>query len=465
MGMGACLADDMGLGKTVQVIALLLLDRKHRAKGEGSTSLLVLPASLVGNWKAELERFAPSLRVLIAHPSVFDRDLLKADLDAIEPRLADVDVVLTTYATVYRSPWIAAKRWNLLVLDEAQAIKNPGARQTKTVKALKSRARLALTGTPIENRLSDLWSLFDYLSPGLLGTTAAFKRFTKESGSYEPLRRLVRPYILRRLKSDRAVISDLPDKTEVRAWCSLTREQAKLYQASIEELDAALKSADEDIQRRGVVLAFLMRFKQICNHPSQWLGDGVYDPTASGKFARLKEVCESIAGRQEKMLVFTQFKELTAPLAAWLEKCLGTPGLVLHGSTEVKRRAGLVDTFQRDPSVGFFVLSLKAGGTGLNLTAARHVVHFDRWWNPAVENQATDRAWRIGQKRNVLVHKFVCRGTVEERIDALITEKQALAREILRAPDKGGEHILTEMSDADILRMVHLDLASALDEE
>ncbi|MEI6703312.1 MAG: helicase-related protein, partial [Deltaproteobacteria bacterium] len=267
---------------------------------------------------------------------------------------------------------------------------------------------------------------------------------------------LTRPYILRLLKTDKRVITDLPEKTEMRAWCSLTKAQAALYQKAVSELAEALRAAD-GIQRKGLVLAFIMRFKQICNHPSQWLGDGGYAPEGSGKFARLRELAEEIAERQEKALVFTQFREITDPLLAFLGDVFHRPGLVLHGGTPVGERKKLVDRFQHDDGPPFFVLSLKAGGSGLNLTAASHVIHFDRWWNPAVENQATDRAFRIGQKKNVMVHKFVCKGTVEEKIDAMIAAKSGLATELL----EGAETLLTEMDDDALLKLVTLDLEKA----
>jgi non-specific serine/threonine protein kinase len=328
------------------------------------------------------------------------------------------------------------------------------------VKAVKADARIALTGTPVENRLSDLWSIFDYTHPGLLGPATAFGELVKrlaERDDFGPLRRLVRPYILRRMKTDRSVIADLPDKTEQNAWCLLSPKQAALYERAVEELARALQDA-EGIGRKGAVLAYLMRFKQICNHPSQWLGDGDWDPEHSGKFARLRELSEVIAARQEKLLVFTQFRETTEPLAGFLGTVFGREGLVLHGTTPVARRRALVRRFQEDELTPFFVLSLKAGGAGLNLTAASHVVHFDRWWNPAVEAQATDRAFRIGQKRNVLVHKFVCRGTIEERIDRMIDAKQKLAGNILAG---GAEALLTEMGDQELIDLVRLDFRSA----
>ena len=457
LGLGACLADDMGLGKTMQVLALLLVHRTHPTGSHSRrTNLLVVPASLLANWTAEIERFAPTLRAMVAHPSAMS----SAEMKAIDrDRIADVDLVITSYGSLLRAPALLTMPWHLAILDEAQAIKTPGARQTRAAKQIDAHARIALTGTPVENRLGDLWSIFDFLNPGLLGSGKAFSGFAKRLSTqphnpYGPLRALVSPYILRRLKTDKSVISDLPDKTEVRAFCYLTPKQAALYQESVKELTAELQRAD-GMKRRGIVLAFLMRFKQICNHPSQWLGDGSWDEPDSGKFARLREIVEIAASRQEKILVFTQFREATAPLARFLGSVFGRPGLVLHGGTPVAKRRDLVKQFQDDERVPFFVVSLKAGGAGLNLTAASHVVHFDRWWNPAVENQATDRAFRIGQTKNVLVHKFVCRGTVEERIDELIDSKRRLSQDLLEG---GAEVLLTEMKDDDLLKLVALDV-------
>lgn len=460
LGLGGCLADDMGLGKTVQVIALLLLAKREADPGP---HLLVLPASLIGNWQSEIARFAPSLRMFIAHASALPG---KAFATLPAEQLAVSDVVITSYGSLIRLPWLLETRWSTVVLDEAQAIKNPGARQTQAAKALKSRVRLALTGTPVENRLGDLWSLFDFICPGLLGSDKTFSRFARrleqdEHTGYAPLRNLVQPYILRRLKSDKRIIADLPDKTEVKAYCTLSRLQVSLYEQAVGALAKQIETLD-GIARRGAVLAFLMRFKQICNHPSQWLGDGTYAPDDSGKFARLRELAEAIAARQEKVLVFTQFQEMTGPLVEFLQGVFGRPGLLLHGATPVKTRKSLVDQFQQEQGPPFFVLSIKAGGTGLNLTAASHVIHFDRWWNPAVENQATDRAYRIGQKKNVLVHKFICRGTVEEKIDAMIEAKLGLSNDILVG---GGEMLLTEMSNDALLKLVSLDIDSAIDEK
>jgi non-specific serine/threonine protein kinase len=466
LGFGACLADDMGLGKTLQVISLLCL-RRDTARDDTTPSILVVPASLIGNWRAELARFAPHLRVFAAHPSASSReslDSLAADPDAA---LRGWDALLTTYGLLQRSESLQGHTWDLAVLDEAQAIKNPGTAQARSVKKLHARARLALTGTPIENRLGDLWSLFDFLNPGLLGKANDFARITtilsspKHPHGYAPLRRLIQPYLLRRLKTDRSIISDLPDKTEVRANCPLTKKQAMLYGKLVEQLKADLANKDLDPnERRGLVLGYLIKFKQVCNHPSHWSGDGRFEAADSGKFARLAEIAGELAERQERCLVFTQFREMTAPLAAHLAGIFGRPGLVLHGGTAVKQRTQLVEQFQRADGPPFFVLSVKAGGTGLTLTAANHVVHFDRWWNPAVENQATDRAFRIGQKRNVLVHKFVCPGTIEEKIDALINDKRALADDLLSA-DSGAEKLLTEMSNDELLNFVRLDLNAA----
>jgi len=461
LGLGACLADDMGLGKTIQVIALLLTQLRSSTKEQGQApSLLVLPASLMNNWKSEVKKFAPSLNCYFVHPA-----FLSVEQMAVSAAPAAVDVVITTYGMLSRQSWIQEQLWQFVILDEAQAIKNANTKQAKAVKKLKAHARIALTGTPVENRLSDLWSLFDFLNPGLLGNASAFKKMVKTleknaSNPYGPLRKLVSPYILRRLKSDKKLIADLPDKTELHAYCNLSGRQAVLYEKSVKELQRALEKGAQqqnaEIKRRGLVLSYLLRFKQICNHPSQYLGDGEYKPEASGKFGRLAELAEEISARQEKLLVFSQFREMTQVLADFLEPLFGRAGLVLHGGTSIPKRKEYVEAFQREDGPPFFVLSIKAGGTGLNLTAASHVVHFDRWWNPAVENQATDRAYRIGQKRNVLVHKFVCKGTVEEKIDAIIQEKSHLSEELLGAG--AAEKRLTELSDTDLIKLVSLDL-------
>jgi non-specific serine/threonine protein kinase len=461
LGLGACLADDMGLGKTIQVLALLLSQRKTNRKGQ--PSLLIVPASLLGNWRAEAERFAPSLRLTFLHPAEADRQTLnKIEKDPVGC-LSKTDLVVTTYAMLTRQDWLTKIDWQLVILDEAQAIKNPSTRQSKATKKLSAHARIVLTGTPVENRLGDLWSLFDFLNPGLLGSAAVFKTFIKnlearQTDQFGPLRQLVGPYILRRLKTDRTIIADLPEKTETPRYCNLTKPQVKLYEKTVRHMQSALENVD-GMARRGLVLQTLLRLKQICNHPSQMTGESDYAPSDSGKFQRIGEICEELAERQEKVLIFTQFREIITPLADHLATVFGRPGLVLHGGTGVKQRKEIVAQFQEDRGPPFFVLSLKAGGTGLNLTAASHVIHFDRWWNPAVENQATDRAFRIGQKRNVVVHKFITSGTVEERIDQLIAEKRHLADEIL-ATD--GEVNLTELPDDELLRLVRLDVTRAV---
>jgi len=465
LGLGACLADDMGLGKTLQVLTLEGLDRRANRSKHRRPSLLVVPASLLGNWQQEARRFTPKLKLKFLHPAMTPREELQTIAENPADRLAPYDLAVTTYAMLSRQDWLAQVRWKRLVLDEAQAIKNAGTRQAKAVKKLGADARIALTGTPIENRLGDLWSLFDFLNPGLLGSAKLFKGFVKqlesrEEDQYGPLRRLVGPYILRRLKTDRSIIADLPEKTETDQFCTLTQAQVKLYEQSVRAMEKALADVDSDMARRGLVLQTLMRLKQICNHPSQLTGDGEYHPQASGKFRRLGELCEELAGRQEKVLIFTQFREIIDPLAAYLMAVFGRPGATLHGGTSVKQRRRVVEQFQAEDGPPFFILSLKAGGTGLNLTAASHVVHFDRWWNPAVENQATDRAFRIGQRRNVLVHKFITTGTVEQRIDELISDKRELAEQLLGGD--GGEVKLTELPDEQIMQIVRLDAAQAM---
>jgi hypothetical protein len=482
--LGACLADDMGLGKTIQVIDLFLRRKAARTRGTHSKKsgpvsqrdsvatphLLVVPASLMGNWKAELARFAPQLTAIFAHRSEIDNKTLSKIAAHPQQSLQGVDVVVTSYTMVRTAQWMSSLDWDLVILDEAQAIKNTTSAQTRAVKKLRASCRVVLTGTPVENQLGDLWSLFDFCSPGLLGTAKEFKDYVKRLGqqpegkAYGSLRRLVQPYILRRMKTDPSIVPDLPEKTEMRVECGLSKRQAVLYQKVVQELSDELKKLVQQdkgnsIRRRGIVLSTMMRLKQICNHPSQLTDAAEFLPQDSGKFLQLTEICESLRERQEKALVFTQFQSICQPLADHLARVFGQNGVVLHGGTPVGKRKELVKRFQDEESLPFFVISLKAGGTGLNLTAASHVIHFDRWWNPAVENQATDRAFRIGQKRNVLVHKFVCRGTLEERIDEMIRSKQELADQILGQSHEG-ERMLTEMSDRDLLNFVALDVRS-----
>jgi SNF2 family DNA or RNA helicase len=457
----------MGLGKTLQVISLLLqlkFSRNKAEKGDApAPSLLIMPTSLLGNWQREIVRFAPDLKLLIAHRSMSDSDTLKQVAKDPKGELSGFDVVATTYGLARRAKWLADVNWRLVILDEAQAIKNAGAAQSKAIKAIPSGGRIILSGTPVENHLGDLWSLFDFCSPGLLGTTAQFKTFVKADDERQRLRRisavrqLIRPYVLRRMKTDPHIVPDLPAKTEMRVDCGLTQRQAALYAEVTSDLQRAVDMAT-GIQRRGMVLAALMQLKQICNHPALYLKQTEFDIAASGKFTELATVCQTLIEKQEKVLVFTQFQSMCEPLSKFLAGIFGRDGLVLTGKTPSARRTNLVAEFQQAAGPPFFVVSVKAGGTGLNLTQASHVVHFDRWWNPAVEDQATDRAFRIGQQRNVLVHKFVCRGTLEEKIDDLLHSKKELSRELFAGD---GEINLTEMSTDQLLEFVSLDVNKA----
>ncbi len=454
--LGICLADDMGLGKTVQVIGLLtIIKAQDQSKEIGLPSLLVMPASLLSNWENELTRFAPDLIFGIAHPSApLGRKIEPKGRDSLK----GIDLVITTYSLAQRYEWLHERDWNYIILDEAQAIKNPGAKQTRSIKRLKALNRIAMTGTPVENRLSDLWSLFDFINPGLLGGAKEFGEFTKalhqSPEGYARLRRIISPYILRRLKTDKTVISDLPDKVEMKTYASLSKKQLLLYKEMVRELKEKI-ARTEGIQRKGLVLSSLMKFKQLCNHPDQYLGTGGYDEEESGKFGRLREICETILEKREKVLVFSQFKEITGPLQEFLARVFGREGLILHGGTAVAKRKGLIEKFQSDSYIPFMVLSLKAGGVGLNLTAANHVIHFDRWWNPAVENQATDRVFRIGQKKGVVVHKFITEGTLEEKIDKMIEGKIKLAREVIQA---AGEDWITEMNNDELIELFSLSV-------
>lgn len=457
LGLGACLADDMGLGKTVQILTLLLLHKQNNQTTKNRPSLLIVPASLLSNWQKESNKFTPSLKLFLLHPA----EIKNSSFLEIEAKAFDffngVDLVITTYSMAVKFKWLSEINWNFLILDEAQAIKNPGTKQTKAIKELSSFSRIALTGTPIENRLSDLWSLFDFLMPGLLGSSNGFKKYInslqQQPGQFESLRKLTNPYILRRMKNDPKIISDLPEKIETNAFCRLTKQQVHYYQSKVEELKKSLQNIEPE-NRRGIVLQTLMHLKQICNHPSQYIGGVDYNPLHSGKFERLREICEELASRQEKVLIFTQFSEIIPCLENYLSNIFGKKGLILHGATPIKERQKLVEAFQKQDGPPFFVLSLKAGGTGLTLTEASHVIHFDRWWNPAVENQATDRAFRIGQKKNVQVHKFITQGTIEEQIDAIISSKNKLANDILASND---EIRITELNDDDLLKLLSLD--------
>lgn len=453
LGFGACLADDMGLGKTVQLLAFLSVIKTRNPAGRAS--LLVIPASLIANWIHEIRKFFPGLDYFVAHPD-FQPD--RKIREKTGEDLGRLDLVITTYALAQKYAWISDYEWRYIILDEAQAIKNPGTKQTRAIKGLRAQNRIVMTGTPVENRLADLWSLFDFVNPGLLGNQSEFGRFAKglkkDPDGYRRLRAVVSPCILRRLKTDKSVISDLPDKVEMKTYTPLSKKQVVLYKQLVEDLARTLARVD-GIQRRGLVLASIMKCKQLCNHPDQYLGTGGFEEKHSGKFARLREICETIREKREKVLVFSQFKEMCDPLCDFLETVFAREGLVLHGSVAVGKRKRVIARFQSSEYVPFMVLSLKAGGVGLNLTRANHVIHFDRWWNPAVENQATDRAFRIGQKKKVVVHKFLTRGTIEEKIDDMLAEKRALSDRII---SETGEAWITEMDNDALVNLFTLTL-------
>ena len=454
---GACLADDMGLGKTVQVLAFLnrLKSDLKKSRKSRKASLLVIPASLISNWANEINRFSPKIKFHIAHPGANPKKNTRIE---DKKSLDTFDLVITTYALAKRYEWLQSYSWNYIILDEAQAIKNPGTKQTRAIKNLTSRNKIVMTGTPVENRLSDLWSLFDFLNPGLLGNAREFKQFSKDLSDdrtgYSKLRRLISPYILRRLKTDKSVISDLPEKVEMKTYAPLSKKQVLLYKNMVEGIREAIAKT-EGIQRKGLILSSLMKFKQICNHPDQYLGTGGFGEKDSGKFLRLREICETIYEKREKVLVFTQFKEMTEPLHDLLENIFERKGIILHGSVAVGKRKKIIEQFQSKSYIPFMVLSLKAGGVGLNLTEANHVIHFDRWWNPAVENQATDRAFRIGQKKNVIVHKFLTKGTVEEKIDMMLEEKSRLSKDVIASTK---ETWITEMKNDELIDIFKLSL-------
>jgi non-specific serine/threonine protein kinase len=451
LGFGTLLADDMGLGKTVQILAHL-----QNLKKGGRTSLVIVPASLLDNWRVEIQKFTPDIKCVVLHPQMTASE----EMDSIQSTVDLYDCIITTYGMLGRCQWIKSYQWFYLICDEAQAIKNPLTLQTKEVKALQCAHRCAITGTPVENRLTDLWSIFDFINPGLLGSFSEFKVFVKSLENnpdrFGKLRKVVHPYILRRSKTDKAIIADLPDKIELKTWCSLTDKQVLLYGDLVNKLEKDLETA-EGIERKGLILGYLSKFKQVCNHIDHFAGNGLYEPSESGKFQRLAQLCEIIYEKREKVLVFTQFAEIILPIAHYLRKVFGTEGLTLSGSTAVKKRKEAVERFQGSDYFPFFILSLKAGGVGLNLTAANHVIHFDRWWNPAVENQATDRAFRIGQKKNVMVHKFICKGTIEEKIDNLIDDKKKLASEITTSST---ESWITELNDNELKSMFSLSITS-----
>ncbi|HEY0815403.1 MAG TPA: DEAD/DEAH box helicase [Pseudonocardia sp.] len=472
LGLGACLADDMGLGKTVQLLALEAYERQQRDGpkqvggeqdgAERGPTLLLCPMSLVGTWQREAERFAPELRVLALHGQG------RPHGEALREQVAEADIVVTTYATAARDiDELAAIGWRRLVLDEAQAVKNSRASAARAVRRLDAEHRVALTGTPVENRLSELWSVMDVLNPGLLGTAERFReRYAipiERHGNEESaarLRTVTRPYVLRRVKTDPTIIDDLPDKIEITQHYRLTPEQATLYRTVVDDMMEKIEDA-QGIQRRGNVLAAMTKLKQVCNHPAELLHDGSPIGRRSGKVIRLEEILGEILDEGDRVLCFTQFTEFGHMLVPHLAARFDTDIAFLHGGTSKKQRDGMVARFQAGEGPPVLMLSLKAGGTGLTLTAANHVVHLDRWWNPAVENQATDRAFRIGQRRNVQVRKFVCPGTVEERIDAMIAKKTALSDMVVGA----GESWLTELSTDTLRSLFTLDVDAAVEAE
>ena len=446
--LGACLADDMGLGKTIQLIAFLLTLKEQKLLNK--PSLIVCPTSVLNNWEREIQKFAPSLKVIIHHGE--QRSKEKVFLKEAQK----VDVIITSFALIYRDfDTLNMIEWRGVILDEAQNIKNPQAKQTQAVQELKTEFRIALTGTPVENRLSELWSVLEFLNPGYLGTQQFFqRRFTipieqyGDQHSLQTLRSLVQPFILRRLKTDKNIIQDLPEKQEMNVYCGLSSEQAQIYQNLVEESLVKINESN-GIKRHGLVLTLLMKLKQVCNHPAHLLKEETLDfSPRSGKLLRLEEMLEEVVDEGDRSLIFTQFTEWGNLLQPYLKQKLGVEVLFLSGSTKREKRQEMVDRFQNDPQgPPIFILSLKAGGTGLNLTKANHVFHYDRWWNPAVENQATDRAFRIGQKQNVQVHKFVCSGTLEEKINDILESKKLLAEQIINT----GEDWLTDL-DTDKLR-------------
>jgi superfamily II DNA or RNA helicase len=450
LGLGACLADDMGLGKTVQLLALEAL---ARAGGRRPPTLLICPMSVVGNWQREAARFTPTLSVHVHHGN--DR----RTGEELAATAVGHDLVITTYALAARdAAALAEVGWDRVVLDEAQNIKNAAAKQAQAVRRLTARHRVALTGTPVENRLAELWSIVDFVNPGMLGSVSAFRaryavpveRYGDEDAAAR-LRRITGPFVLRRLKTDPKIIDELPEKIEMKQLCNLTTEQASLYQAVVDDMLARIERSD-GMERRGLVLATMSKLKQVCNHPAQFLGDGSRVAGRSGKLARLEEIVEQALADGDRVLCFSQFAEFAGMLVPHLAARFDTEVLFLHGGTPKRARDEAVRRFQSADGPPIFLLSLKAGGTGLTLTAANQVVHLDRWWNPAVEDQATDRAFRIGQRRDVQVRKFVCIGTLEEKIDRMIEEKKALAQMVVGA----GESWLTELSTRELRDLVTL---------
>jgi SNF2 family DNA or RNA helicase len=460
-GLGACLADDMGLGKSVQFITFLLYLKEQKLLDK--PTLLVCPTSVLGNWEREVRKFAPTLKVLQYHGDKRPKG------KAFEAAVKKHDLLITSYSLIHRDlQLLKTINWQILALDEAQNVKNVDAKQSQAVRQLESNFRVALTGTPVENRLQELWSILDFLNPGYLGNKQFFqRRFAMpiekygDTASLTQLRSLVQPFILRRLKSDRTIIQDLPEKQEMAVFCGLSVEQAKLYQKVVEDSLAEIETA-EGLQRRGMILGLLIKLKQVCNHPAQYLKQDSLNNQDSGKLIRLEEMLDVVLEAGDRALIFTQFAEWGKLLKPYLESKFGREILFLYGGTSKKQREEMIDRFQQDPQgPPIMILSLKAGGVGLNLTRANHVFHFDRWWNPAVENQATDRVFRIGQTRNVQVHKFVCTGTLEEKIHDMIESKKQLAEQVVG----GGEEWLTELDSNQLRDLLLLDRGAIIEDE
>src|SRR5690606_12418368 len=426
IGFGSVIADDMGLGKTLQVITTML---KYKEEGllDDKKILVIVPTGLIANWLSEIDKFAPSLKVALFHGS--------------SRKIPDsFDMLLTSYG-VARSDAAKLKKlpWYSVIIDEAQNIKNQQTAQTKAIKSIKADNFIAMSGTPVENRLSELWSIMDFSNRGVLGKIKDFQdNFSKpieiynDSNVADKLKKISAPFLLRRLKTDKSIISDLPDKIEMDSYGYLVAQQARLYEKTLEAAMNEIENIDPSdkkklLDRQGLVLQMILALKQNCNHPSQYLKDKNMDSTLSGKLDLLFEKLDSIVNTSEKVLIFTQFREMGELLQHFIAERYGESPMFYHGGCSLKQRTQMVKDFQDNPADKIFILSLKAAGTGLNLTAANHVIHYDLWWNPAVEAQATDRAYRIGQKKNVMVHRLITKNTFEERINAMINSKKALA--------------------------------------
>ena len=457
-GFGACLADDMGLGKTLQTLTFMESIRSGKG-GSKKKILLIVPASLIGNWQAESKKFTPLITIKVLH----GKPAAKLQAEAV----SDLQFLnITTYGMATKIPALQMVNWDCIILDEAQAIKNPASKQTQIIKKIPAEKKIAMTGTPIENNLTNLWSIFDFANKGLLGSSSEFKKFQTELNENPEkntkLRAMIAPFFLRRLKTDKRIISDLPEKIETTDYITLNKKQKALYTKAVDDFTKRLeKIGDEEdrdpVKRNGLMFEVLIRLKQICNHPDQYLGQEEFAPSGSGKFEMIQEICETIYEKRERVLVFTQFKEMIGPLEKFLEGIFHAKGLTIDGSTKATTRTEYVQKFNGDEYIPFMVLSLKAAGVGLNLVKANHVIHFDRWWNPAIEAQATDRAFRIGQKKNVFVHKFVCKDTIEEKINDMLISKTRLAKSIIGGIGDTGENLLTKMSDHELIEALRME--------